>query len=159
MKLATEDVVGLVELLDFVRPRHHWIMTTVRSDGRPQISPVTGGVNNAGQLVVSTYPERDKVHNLRRNPQLTLCVLSDEFGGSWVQVDGQASIIDMPEAEDALVEYYRGVAGEHPDWDEYREAMRRQGKCVIAIDVERWGPIARGGFPPRLANLDKFKSS
>ncbi len=156
MKLATEDNVSLLELLDFIRPRHKWIMTTVRSDGRPQISPVTGGVNEAGQLVVSTYPERDKVHNLRRNDAVTLCVMSDEFGGSWVQVDGQASIIDMPEALDALVDYYQCVAGEHPNWDEYRAAMERQGKCVIAIDIERWGPVARGGFPPRLANLDQF---
>ncbi len=157
MNLATEDNVSLLELLDFVRPRHQWIMTTVRSDGRPQISPVTGGVNTAGQLVVSTYPERDKVHNLRRNPAVTLCVLSDHFGGSWVQVDGQATIIDMPEAVEALVDYYQSVAGEHPNWDEYREAMERQGKCIIAIDIERWGPVAKGGFPPRLANLDQFK--
>lgn len=157
MKLATEDNVSLLELLDFVRPRHKWIMTTVRTDGRPQISPVTGGVNTAGQLVVSTYPERDKVHNLRRDGAVTLCVMSDEFGGSWVQIDGQASIIDMPEALDALVDYYQSVAGEHPNWDEYRQAMERQGKCIIAIDIERWGPVAKGGFPPRLANLDQFK--
>lgn len=157
MKLATEDNVSLLELLDFVRPRHKWIMTTVRSDGRPQISPVTGGVNAAGQLVVSTYPERDKVHNLRRNDAVTLCVMSDEFGGSWVQVDGRATIVDMPEALEALVDYYQSISGEHPNWDEYREAMHRQGKCVIAIDIERWGPVAKGGFPPRLANLDQFK--
>ncbi len=148
--LAREDVVGLVELLDFIRDRHQWVLTTVRGDGRPQISPVSGGVNDAGQLVIATYPMRDKVHNLRRNPDATLCVLSDQFGGSWVQIDGQATIVDLPEAMEPLIDYYRSVSGEHPDWDDYRDAMDRQGKCLISIDIERWGPIARGGFPPGL---------
>ena len=156
---ATEREVGLVELLDFVRTRHHWILTTVRGDGRPQMSPVTGGVDGEGQLVIATYPERDKVWNLRRDPAASVCVLSDQFGGSWVQVDGHATIVDLPEAEDALVEYYRAVSGEHPDWGEYREAMRRQRKCLIAIDIERWGPVAKGGFPPSLASLDQFRTN
>lgn len=153
-KLATEDVVGIDELLDFVRPRHQWMFITLRSDGRPQTSPVTGGVNAEGQLVVATYPERDKIHNLRRDPRTSICVMSDHFGGAWVQVDGSATVTDVPEAVDGMVEYFRAVSGEHPDWDEYREAMVRQGKCLITIDVERWGPIATGGFPPSLASLD-----
>ncbi len=153
-KIATEDIVSLDGLLEFVRPRHHWVMTTVRRDGRPQISPVTGGVGPDGRLLVSTYPSRDKVHNLRRDPRATVCVLSDHFGGAWVQVDGRATVTDVPEAVEPMVDYFRSVSGEHPDWDEYREAMRRQGKSLIAIDIERWGPIATGGFPaaviPRL---------
>lgn len=153
INIATEDVVELADLLDFVRPRHHWMMTTTKTDGRPQISPVSGGVSEVGALVVATYPERDKVHNLRRNPDVSVCVLSDHFGGAWVQVDGQATIADMPEAEEALVDYYRVIAGEHHDWEDYRRAMHRQGKCLISIDIERWGPIAKGGFPPRLASL------
>lgn len=150
-KIATADIVERDELLDFVRPRHQWIMTTLRSDGRPQVSPVTGGVNAAGQLVVATYPERDKVHNLRRDPRATVCVLSDHFGGAWVQVDGQAIVTDVPEAVEGMVEYFRAVSGEHSDWDDYRAAMIRQGKCLISIDVERWGPIATGGFPANVA--------
>ncbi len=156
--IATETEVGLVDLLDFVRPRHQWILTTERRDGRPQMSPVTGGVDAAGRLVVSTYPERDKVHNLRRNPEVSVCVMSDHFGGSWVQVDGRAEVIDLPDALDGLVEYYRCISGEHPDWDEYREAMARQGKCLIAIGVERWGPIAKGGFPSRLIDTSNFEN-
>jgi PPOX class probable F420-dependent enzyme len=157
--VATEKIVERGDLLDFVRPRNQWVMAATRSDGRPQISPVTGGVDGDGRMVVATYPQRDKVHNLRRDPRVTVCVLSDHFGGAWVQVDGTATVIDMPEAEDALVEYFRAVSGEHPNWDEYRAAMRRQGKCLIAIDVERWGPIATGGFPaaviPLLDSLDE----
>jgi PPOX class probable F420-dependent enzyme len=152
-KLATEDLVGVDELLAFVRPRHNWLLATMRSDGRPQISPVAGGVTDPGHLVVATYPERDKVHNLVRDPRATVCVLSDSFGGAWVQVDGQATITAMPEAVEALVSYYRAISGEHPDWDEFRQAMVRQGKCLISIEIERWGPIATGGFPPSLASL------
>lgn len=80
-----------------------------------------------------------------------MLVLSDDFGDAWIQVDGTAEVIDMPEAIDGLVEYYRVIAGEHPDWAEYRTAMTRQGKSLIRVTPTRWGPIATGGFPPRLA--------
>lgn len=152
-KLATEDVVEREALVDFIRPRHQWLFVTIRADGRPQTSPVTGGVTSDGRLVVATYPERDKVHNLRRDPRTTVCVLSDHFGGAWVQVDGTATVTDVPEAVEGLVEYFQAVRGEHPNWDEYRAAMLRQGKCLISVDIERWGPIATGGFPPSLASL------
>jgi hypothetical protein len=78
-------------------------------------------------------------------------VLSDEFGGAWVQVDGMAEVLDLPDALEPLVDYFRAISGEHPDWDEYRQAMRTQGKCLIRIAPTRWGPIATGGFPARLA--------
>ncbi len=151
--IATEDIVGKDGLLEFVRPRHHWVMTTMRRDGRPQISPVTGGVGPDERLLVSTYPSRDKVHNLRRDPYTTICVLSDHFGGAWVQVDGRATITGVPEAVDGMVEYFRSVSGDHPDWDEYRAAMIRQGKCLLSIEIERWGPIATGGFPAAVIPL------
>jgi len=147
--IATNTRVGRDELLDFVRTRHHLLLVTTRSDGRPQVSPVTGGVDTDGRIVISTYPDRAKVTNLRREPRASVLVLSDEFDGPWVQVDGTAEVLDMPsqEAEDGLVEYFRCISGEHPDWDEYRAAMRRQGKSLVRITPERWGPIATGGFP------------
>lgn len=150
---AMERSVELEGLLEFVGPRHQWVMTTVRRDGRPQISPVTGAVGLDGRLLISTYPARDKVQNLRRNPETTICVLSDHFGGAWVQVDGRAGVTDGPDAVERMVEYYRAVSGEHPNWDEFRTAMIRQGKCLITIDIERWGPIATGGFPPAVIPL------
>ncbi|HSL58749.1 MAG TPA: PPOX class F420-dependent oxidoreductase [Acidimicrobiales bacterium] len=150
--IATNRPVDRDELLEFVRPRHHGVLVTARRDGRPQLSPVTMGVDAAGRVVVSTYPERAKAHNLRRDPAASVCVLSDDFGGAWVQVDGTAEVLDVPAAVEPLVEYYRSIAGEHPDWHEYREAMVRQGKSLIRITIERWGPIATGGFPPRLAD-------
>jgi PPOX class probable F420-dependent enzyme len=149
--IATNRSVELNELLDFIRPRHQMILLTRRRDGSAQLSPVTAGVDEAGRIVISTYPERAKVANLRRTADCTVLVLSDEFGGAWVQVDGTAEVLDLPEALEPLVEYFRCISGEHSDWDEYRQAMRDQGKCLIRVTPTRWGPIATGGFPARLA--------
>ncbi|MFF3767291.1 PPOX class F420-dependent oxidoreductase [Streptomyces sp. NPDC001922] len=149
--IATNTTVDLEGLLEFVRPRHRAILLTTRSDGRPQGSPLTCGVDGSGRLVMSTYPERAKTRNARRDARVSLIVLSDEWNGPWVQIDGTAEVVDPPESVEPLVEYYRCIAGEHPDWDEYRAAMRKQGKSLIRITPERWGPVATGGFPARLA--------
>ncbi len=150
--IATTTDVELNELLDFVRPRHRMILVTRRKDGSPQLSPVTGGVDEDGRIVIATYPERAKVTNLRRDPASGVMVLSDEFNGPWVQVDGTAEVIDLPDALDPLVDYFRSISGEHSDWDEYRQAMTDQGKCLVRITPTRWGPVATGGFPARLAD-------
>jgi PPOX class probable F420-dependent enzyme len=150
-RIATARVVSRDELLDFVRPRHRAILLTTRSARRPQLSPVTCGVDDQGRLVIATYPQRAKVLNLRRRPEASVCVLSDEFNGEYVQVDGQAEVLDLPDALEPLVDYYRSISGEHPDWDEYRAAMTRQGKVLVRITITGWGPIAAGGFPPELA--------
>ncbi|MTE18587.1 TIGR03618 family F420-dependent PPOX class oxidoreductase [Streptomyces sp. TRM43335] len=149
--IATNTRVDLDTLLEFVRPRHRALLLTRRADGSPQGSPVTCGVDGEGRIVVSTYPERAKVRNARRDPSVGVIVLSDDWNGPWVQVDGTAEVLDVPESVEPLVEYYRSVAGEHPDWDEYREAMVRQGKSLLRITPVRWGPVATGGFPARLA--------
>ncbi|WP_104523945.1 PPOX class F420-dependent oxidoreductase [Blastococcus atacamensis] len=146
-KIATADRVDRAELLDFLRPRHRAVLLTRRSAGAPQLSPVTCGVDAEGRVVISTYPQRAKVANARREPAVSLCVLSDEWDGPWVQVDGEAEVLDLPEALDPLVEYFRSISGEHPDWDEYRAAMAKQGKSLVRISITGWGPIATGGFP------------
>ncbi|MEU1872216.1 PPOX class probable F420-dependent enzyme [Streptomyces ambofaciens] len=152
--IATNTRVSLAELLDFVRPRHRAILLTRRSDGSPQGSPLTCGVDDAGRIVVSTYPERAKTRNARRDPRVSLLVLSDEWNGPWVQVDGIAEVIDAPDSVEPLVEYFRNISGEHPDWDEYRQAMVKQGKSIIRVTPQKWGPVATGGFPARLAADD-----
>ncbi len=150
-QIATNTAVDLAALLEFIRPRHHAILLTARADGTPQASPVTCGVDPAGRIVVSTYPDRAKAVNARRTGRASAVILSDDFGGPWVQVDGDAEVLDLPDALEPLVEYFRGISGEHPDWDEYRAAMRRQGKSLIRLTPRRWGPVATGGFPARLA--------
>ncbi|GAB3438643.1 PPOX class F420-dependent oxidoreductase [Actinophytocola sediminis] len=150
-RIATSDRVDRAALNDFIRPRHHAVLTTGRAGGGKQLSPVTCGLDAQGRVVISTYPQRAKVINARRDPDVSVLVLSDDFNGAWVQVDGTAEVLDLPAALEPLVEYFRVISGEHPDWDEYREAMRRQGKCLIRVTITRWGPIATGGFPPELA--------
>lgn len=147
-RTATVDRVDRPQLLDFLRPRHRALLATTRRDGRAQLSPVTYGVDDEGRVVVSTYPSRAKVANARRDPRTALCVLSDEWDGPWVQVEGQAEVLDLPEALEPFVDYYRSIAGEHPDWDDYRAAMLRQGKSLLRMTIDSWGPIATGGFPP-----------
>lgn len=149
--IATNTRVELDQLLDFVRPRHRAILLTRRADGSPQGSPLTCGVDDAGRIVVSTYPERAKTRNAKRDERVSVIVLSDDWNGPWVQIDGTAEVIDSPESVEPLVEYFRNISGEHPNWDEYREAMVAQGKSIIRVTPERWGPIATGGFPARLA--------
>jgi PPOX class probable F420-dependent enzyme len=151
-KTATADRVDLETLLEFLRPRHQTVLLTRRREGGVQLSPVTYGVDAEGRIVVSTYPQRAKVANVRRDPTVSLCVLSADWNGPWVQVDGQAEVLDLPEAVEPLVEYYRSISGEHPDWNEYREAMTRQGKSLIRVTITGWGPIATGGFPPEVAD-------
>jgi PPOX class probable F420-dependent enzyme len=151
-RAATTTPASRSGLLDFVRPRHRAVLLTMRRDGRAQASPVTCGVDGEGRIVVSTYPERAKVGNARRAPDVSIVVLSDDFDGPWVQVDGTAEVLDLPDALDGLVEYFRVISGEHPDWEEYRAAMVRQGKSLLRITPERWGPIATGGFPARLVD-------
>lgn len=150
--IARNTRVDRDALIEFIRPRHRVLLMTTRSDGRPQSSPVSCGVDAAGRLVISTYPERAKVANIRRDPRVSACVLSDDWDGPWVQVDGTAEVLDLPEALEPLVEYFRSISGEHPDWDEYREAMVRQGKSLIRVTIDSWGPVATGGFPARLAD-------
>jgi PPOX class probable F420-dependent enzyme len=150
-KLATADRVGREELLAFVRPRHRATMVTRRRDGSPQMSPVTCGLDSAGRIVVATYPQRAKAANLRRDPTVSMVIHSEDWDGPYVQVDGTAEVIDVPEAVEPLVEYFRSISGEHPDWEEYRTAMRAQGKSLIRMTIDRWGPVATGGFPPELA--------
>ncbi len=152
--IATNTRVSLEELLDFVRPRHRAILLTRRADGSPQASPLTCGVDDSGRIVVSTYPERAKTRNAKRDARVSVLVISDDWNGPWVQIDGTAEVIDSPESVEPLVEYYRNIAGEHPDWDEYREAMVKQGKSIIRVTPEKWGPVATGGFPARLVEGD-----
>ena len=149
-KTATADRVDRDELIEFLRPRHRCVLATTRRDGTPQLSPVSCGVDTEGRLVIASYPQRAKATNARANPAVSACVLSDEWNGPYVDVHGRCEVLDMPDALEGLVDYFRCISGAHPDWDEYRDAMRRQNKSLLRITIDRWGPIATGGFPPEL---------
>ena len=148
--MASDVALDRDGLRDHLAGRHRWVLATTRRDGRPQMSLVTGGMIADGRLAISTYPERMKVRNARRDPRVSVAVMGDEFDDAWVQIDGDAEVLDLPAASDAFVEYYRSISGEHPDWAEYRQAMVDQGKCIILVTPTRWSPLSKGGFPPSL---------
>ncbi|MFN8035947.1 MAG: PPOX class F420-dependent oxidoreductase [Acidimicrobiia bacterium] len=129
---------------EFVRSHHRAVMLTTRADGRPQLSPVACAVDADGNVVVSTRETAMKAKNLRRNPAVSLCVFADEFYGPWIQVDGTATVVPLPDAMEPLVDYYRQVSGEHPDWDDYRAAMTRDRRVIVRIALERAGPDVSG---------------
>jgi PPOX class probable F420-dependent enzyme len=128
----------------FLRDNHRAVMATFRADGAPQLSPVTVAVDDDGRVVVSTRETAMKTKNLRRDPRISLCLLNDQFFGAWGQVEGTAEIVPLPEAMDLLVDYYRRVSGEHPDWDDYRAAMERDKRVVVRFAIERAGPTVEG---------------
>jgi PPOX class probable F420-dependent enzyme len=129
---------------NFVREHHHAVMLTYRRDGTPQLSPVACTVDGEGRVVISTRETAMKAKNLQRDPRVVLCVLSDGFFGDWVQVEGRAEIVHLPEALEPLVDYYRSVSGEHPDWDDYRAAMTRDRRVLVRVELDRAGPDRQG---------------
>ena len=133
----------IADALGFVREHHNAVLLTRRRDGGAQLSPVTCDVRG-DHIVISTRETALKTKNLRRDPHVSLCVLADQFYGAWIQVDGTAEIVSLPDAMDLLVDYYRGLRGEHPDWDEYRAAMVTDQRCILRITVERAGPDVSG---------------
>ncbi|MGN6089894.1 MAG: PPOX class F420-dependent oxidoreductase [Actinomycetales bacterium] len=136
--------MDLDEARRYVAEHHRAVLATLRQDGTPQLSPVTAAVDQQGRVVVSSRETAYKVRNLRRTPRAWLCVFPDEFFGRWVQVEGDVEIVSLPEALEPLVDYYRSVSGEHPDWDDYRRAMLEEQRCVIRVSVTKAGPDRAG---------------
>ena len=142
-----EDEEGQVtadEARQFVASNHRAVLVTHRSAGGLQTSPVTVGIDRDGKVVISSRETAYKVRNLRREPAATLCVFTDTFFGPWVQIEGTAEIVPLPEAMDGLVDYYRRIAGEHPDWDDYRRAMVDQRRVLIRLSIDNVGPTRSG---------------
>jgi PPOX class probable F420-dependent enzyme len=129
---------------EFMRANHRAVLATRRSDGLPQLSPVTVGVDGQGRVIISTRETAMKTKNLQRDPHASVCVMNDGFFGDWVQAEGTAEIIRLPDAMDLLVDYYRGISGEHPDWNDYRQAMQRDRRVIVAITLNRAGPDRSG---------------
>ncbi|HEX6402058.1 MAG TPA: PPOX class F420-dependent oxidoreductase [Pseudonocardiaceae bacterium] len=127
-----------------IAEQHHVVLATLRRDGTPQMSPVLATVDGQGHVVVSSREAAFKVRNLRRDPRAWLCVLPDGFYGRWIQVGGSVRIVELPKAMDALVDYYRRISGEHPDWDDYRAAMQRERRVLLQIELTSAGPDREG---------------
>jgi PPOX class probable F420-dependent enzyme len=129
---------------DFLRSNHRGVLATRRANGDAQLSPVLCSLDSEGKVTVSTREPSMKVRNIRRDPRVSLCVLNDGFFGDWIQLDGTAEVVSLPEAMELLMEYYRSFGSEHPDWDEYRAAMERERRVLVRIAIERAGPDRSG---------------
>ena len=129
---------------EFLTQHHHAVLSTFRRDGRPQLTPVTATVDGDGRVIISSREPSMKVRNIRRDPRVSLVAFSDAFFGPWIQIEGTAEIVDLPDALELLVDYYRRASGEHPDWDDYRAAMVRDQRVLIRFDIERAGPSVSG---------------
>lgn len=134
----------LDEAREFIRTHHRGVLATERRDGSPQLSPVLVGVDEDGALIISTTERAIKTLNIRRTGRASVCVFEDGFVGRWVQAEGTALVESLPEAMESLVRYYRLIAGEHPDWDDYRAAMQRSRRVLLRIAIERGGPVQGG---------------
>jgi PPOX class probable F420-dependent enzyme len=128
----------------FIRENSHAVLMSRRRDGTPQSSPVGVTVDAEGRVVVSSRETAYKTKNLRRDPRAWLCVFPDAFYGRWVQVEGEVEVLSLPDAMEPLVDYYRRIAGEHPDWDDYRQAMRDEQRCLLQVSLTRAGPDRAG---------------
>jgi len=129
---------------EFLRTHHRAVLATRRSDGGPQLSPVLATVDEDGRVLISTRETAVKTRNLRRDNRASLCVFNDGFFGDWVQAEGTAEVISLPDAMELLVSYYRSVAGEHPDWADYRAAMERDKRVIVRVTITRAGPDISG---------------
>jgi PPOX class probable F420-dependent enzyme len=136
--------VDLSHAREFLRTHHRAVLATTRGDGRPQMSPVLAAVDDEGRVLISTREGAIKTGNARRDPRVSLCVFSDGFFGEWVQAEGSAEIVSLPAAMELLVDYYRRVAGEHPDWADYRAAMERDKRVIMRVTITRAGPDISG---------------
>lgn len=136
--------MDLQEAREFVKNNPRAILATRRSDGSPQMSPVLAAVDGEGRLVISTRETAYKAKNVRRDPRISMCFVNDRFFGEWIQVDGTADITSLPDAMELLMDYYRRLSGEHPDWDEYRSAMEKEKRLVIRVTIDRAGPDRQG---------------
>jgi PPOX class probable F420-dependent enzyme len=136
--------MDIADAVEFLRANHRGVIATTRADGTTQMSPITVGVDGDGRAVVSSRETAYKVRHLRARPQATICAFTDGFFGDWVQVEGPVEILALPDAMEPLVQYYRDISGEHPDWDEYRAVMERDRRVLLRLTVERAGPTVSG---------------
>jgi PPOX class probable F420-dependent enzyme len=136
--------VDISRATDFLSRNPRAVLATTRADGRPQLSPIVAAVDDEGRVLISTRETAVKAKNLARDPRASLCVLTERFFGEWVQAEGSAELIHLPEAMPILEDYYRRISGEHPDWDDYRAAMRQERRLIVQITLDRAGPDVSG---------------
>ncbi|HET7325664.1 MAG TPA: PPOX class F420-dependent oxidoreductase [Nocardioidaceae bacterium] len=136
--------MDLDQARDFIRDNHRAVLATRRAGGSIQQSPVLVAVDEHGRAVISSREPAYKTRNLRADPWAQLCVFTEKFFGRWVYVEGSAEVVSLPDAMEGLVDYYRRVSGEHPDWDDYRRTMEQERRVLLRVALSAAGPDRQG---------------
>ena len=137
--------MNIAEARDFISKHHHGVLVTRKRDGNPQMSPVSPAIDANGRVIINSRETAFKIKNLRRDPQASLCVFTEAFHGlGWVQVNGKAKVISLPEALEFLRDWHRRVKGEHPNWEEHKKTMEKQRRVILRIEIQSAGPERKG---------------
>lgn len=128
--------MDLADGLEYIRPRHRGVLVTLKADGRPQLSNIAYALGDDDIIAISVTADRAKTVNAARDPRVSLHVTADDFW-SYVVIEGSAELTppaaDDDATVDALIDLYRSLQGEHPDWDEYRAAMVADRRLVLSV--------------------------
>ncbi len=137
--------MDIAEAQNFLSKHHHGVLVTRRRDGNLQMSPVSPAIDANGRVIISSRETAFKIKNLRHDPRASLCVFTEAFHGlGWVQVNGKAEVISLPEAMEFLMDWHRRVKGEHQNWDDYKKTMEKQRRVILRIEIESAGPERKG---------------
>jgi len=138
----------LADAIEYARQHQQGVIVAIKSDGRPQLSNIVYGVDDDGTIRISATADRAKTKNLQRDGRASLYVTADDFG-SYCVIEGDVEVTPVTTepgdaTSDALVAYYRSLAGEHPDWDDYRQAMVDEGRLMLLLRPHRaYGMLSR----------------
>ena len=136
--------MDLDQAREVLRSQHRAVFCALKADGTPAMSPVLVALDDNGDVLVSTRATAYKTKQVQRDPNVALCVLPDSFFGRWIQINGTATVVALPDAMDLLVKYYRTISGEHSDWNDYRAAMEREQRVILRISLTGAGPDRTG---------------
>ncbi len=129
----------------FLRDNHHGVLVTRKKDSSLQMTLVSPVIDDEGKVIITSRESTYKVKNIKRNPQISLLVYGDQFNGSnYIQIDGRAEIIPLPQAMDIVLDWHRQIRGVPANWDEIREKTKTERRIAMRVTIERVGPQNKG---------------
>jgi PPOX class probable F420-dependent enzyme len=129
----------------FLQGNHRACIAVRQKDGWPQMTFVSPGIDLQGRVIITSRGTTYKIRHIRRDPRVSLLIFGEQYSGSkFVQIHGTAEIIELPEAMNTLIFWYKQVRGEHQNWDDYRKQMHDQKRVIIRVNIEKVGPQSVG---------------
>lgn len=135
----------IAEAKKFLRDNHHGVLVARKRDGSLQMTLVSPVIDAEGKVIITARDTTYKVKNIKRDPRVSLLVYGDQFHGSnYIQIDGKAEVLPLPQAMDIVLDWHRQIRGEPKSWDEIREKTLSEGRIAIKVTIEKVGPKNRG---------------